>query len=145
MNKQRHGREMWGNEWHRRGTLGAVMCCFPNLKAERIKLWKNKARNLLMIKNNNRYTLNMFSAVLASPVEAAVTGNRDNELRKIMKMIGCSGGKCEPTERRREFSRSFEWEQDSPAGMIPRLLKQTASPSRLWAFRRYPRLPMHSV
>lgn len=76
-----------------------------------------------MIKNNNGHILNMFSAVLASPVEATVAGNRDNELRKIRKRIGCSGENREPTERKREFSCSFEWEQDSPAGMIPRLLK----------------------
>lgn len=38
MNKQRQDREMWGTEWHRGGALGAFMCCFPKLKAERRKL-----------------------------------------------------------------------------------------------------------
>lgn len=43
MNKQRNDRELGGNEWHRRGTLGNFMCCFPKLKAERRKLYiKNK-------------------------------------------------------------------------------------------------------
>lgn len=74
-----------------------------------------------MIKNNNRHILNMFSTVLDSPVEAAVTGNRDNELRKIMKRIGCSGENCEPTERKREFSCSFQQEHDSAAGTVPGL------------------------
>lgn len=61
----------------------------------------------------------MFSAVLDSPVEAAVAGNRDNELRRIMKRIGCSGENCEPTERKREFSGSFQWEHNSAAGTVP--------------------------
>lgn len=98
-----------------------------------------------MIKNNNRHTLNMFSAALPSPVEASVTGNRDNELRKIMETIGCSGEDCEPTESRRESSPSFEWEQDSPAGTIPRLLKRTASLGGLWPFMHDARLPVHPV
>lgn len=46
---------------------------------------------MLKIKNNSRHILNMFSTVLDSPVEAAVAGNRDNELRKIMERIGCPG------------------------------------------------------
>lgn len=45
----------------------------------------------LRSKNNNGQILNMFSTVLASPVEAAVAGNRDNELRKIMERIGTLG------------------------------------------------------
>lgn len=49
MNKQRHDREMWGNERHRRSTLSTFMCCFPKLKAERRKLFKKK-KSLLMIK-----------------------------------------------------------------------------------------------
>lgn len=74
---------------------------------------KKKTRSVLMIKNNNRHILNMFSAVLDSPV----AGNRDNELRRIMKRIGCPGENCEPAER--EFSGSFQWEQDSAAGTVP--------------------------
>jgi len=76
-----------------------------------------------MMKNNNEHILNMFSAVLTSPVEATVAGNEDNELRKIMERMGCSGEICEPTEKKRGFSCISEWEQDSPVGMIPRLLK----------------------
>lgn len=43
------------------------------------------------MKNNNGHILNMFSAVLSSAMEAAVTRSEDNELRRMMRRTECTG------------------------------------------------------
>lgn len=57
----------------------------------------------------------MFSAVLTSAMEAAVTRSEDNELRRMMRRIKCSGGDPEPIGRRGQSCSSVGWEQDLPA------------------------------
>lgn len=57
----------------------------------------------------------MLSAVLTSAMEAAVTRSEDNELRRMMRRIKCSGGDPEPIGRRGQSCSSVGWEQDLPA------------------------------
>lgn len=99
------------------------MCCFPKLKAERRKLFKKKKKFAYDKKNNNRHIFNTFSVLLTSPVEAAIAGNENNELRRMMRRTRYSGQNLEPIEREREFCSSFECEQGSPIITISSLLQ----------------------